>query len=216
VVLPRLLAAEGLLADDASISVVPLGGRHVNHFWRLLHGLGIPHVTLLDLDLARYQGGWGRISYAAKQLLAYSDVAKVNLNAAQVNSIPKWDDEQGLIVEDDGWFDRLEKHGVFCSSPLDLDLLMMIAYPEAYGLEEAELEEADEDTLKAVLGKSHDVVENQYTNANSSTSMPTTRDSNSAASRHGTFKQCRISRIRNYWMGCLRCSSACSIVFAMG
>ena len=28
VVLPRLLAARGILADDASISVVPLGGRH--------------------------------------------------------------------------------------------------------------------------------------------------------------------------------------------
>ncbi|WGR70334.1 MULTISPECIES: ATP-dependent endonuclease [unclassified Bradyrhizobium] len=61
VVLPRLLAAKGILVDDESISAVPLGGRHVNHFWRLLHGLGIPHVTLLDLDLARYHGGWGRI-----------------------------------------------------------------------------------------------------------------------------------------------------------
>lgn len=32
IVLPRLLAARGILTDDASISVVPLGGRHVNHF----------------------------------------------------------------------------------------------------------------------------------------------------------------------------------------
>jgi putative ATP-dependent endonuclease of OLD family len=95
VVLPRLLAAKGFLADDVSISVVPLGGRHVNHFWRLLHGLGIPHVTLLDLDLARNQGGWGRIKYAATQLLAYSDVAKVGLKAAQVKSIPKWNANDG-------------------------------------------------------------------------------------------------------------------------
>ena len=163
VVLPRLLAAEGILADDASISVVPLGGRHVNHFWRLLHGLGIPHVTLLDLDLARHQGGWGRISYAAKQLLAYSDVAKVDLKAALVTSIPKWDDDQGLMVKDDGWFSHLENYGVFFSSPLDLDFLMITAYPKAYGLGEDELEEPDEDALKAVLGKNHDVVGNQYT-----------------------------------------------------
>jgi putative ATP-dependent endonuclease of OLD family len=165
VVLPRLLAAEGILADDASISVVPLGGRHVNHFWRLLHGLGIPHVTLLDLDLARHQGGWGRISYAAKQLLAYSDVAKLDLKAASVTSIPKWDDDQGLMVKDDGWFSRLENYGVFFSSPLDLDFLMITAYPKAYGLGEDELEEPDEDALKAVLGKKHDVVGNQYTDA---------------------------------------------------
>ena len=163
VVLPRLFAADGILADDASISVVPLGGRHVNHFWRLLHGLGIPHVTLLDLDLARHQGGWGRITYAAKQLLAYSDIAKLGFKEAQVKSIPKWDDDQGLMVQDDGWLARLEDHGVFYSSPLDLDFFMLIAYPQAYGLEEGELEEPDDDTLKAVLGKKHDVVGNQYT-----------------------------------------------------
>lgn len=163
VVLPRLLAADGILTDDASISVVPLGGRHVNHFWRLLHGLGIPHVTLLDLDLARHQGGWGRIKYAAKQLLAYSDVAKVGLKDEQVKSIPKWDDDQGLMMQDDGWFVRLEEHGVFFSSPLDLDFLLMIAYPAAYDVEDDDLEEPDEDGLKAVLGKKHDVVGNQYT-----------------------------------------------------
>ena len=30
--------------------MVPLGGRHVNHFWRLVHDLAIPHLTLLDLN----------------------------------------------------------------------------------------------------------------------------------------------------------------------
>jgi predicted ATP-dependent endonuclease of OLD family len=32
IVLPRLFQAKGLAQDEASISVVPLGGRHVNHF----------------------------------------------------------------------------------------------------------------------------------------------------------------------------------------
>ena len=163
VVLPRLLAAEGILADDASISVVPLGGRHINHFWRLLHGLGIPHVTLLDLDLARYQAGWGRIRYAAKQLRAYRDVEKIGFTSEQVQSIPAWNGEDGLMLDDDGWLERLEEHGVFFSSPLDLDFLMMTAYPEAYGVKETELETPDSDALKAVLGKKRDTVEDQYT-----------------------------------------------------
>ena len=162
VVLPRLLAAEGILADDASISVVPLGGRHVNHFWRLLHGLGIPHVTLLDLDLARYQGGWGRIKYAARQLLAYGDVTNAGFTMAEANAIPAWDGEDGLMVDDFGWIERLEHHRVFFSSPLDLDFLMLTAYPDAYDLEQDELEKPDGDGLKAVLGKKHDVVGNQY------------------------------------------------------
>jgi len=36
--------------DTVGISVVPLGGRHVNHFWKLLNQLNIPFITLLDLD----------------------------------------------------------------------------------------------------------------------------------------------------------------------
>mgnify|MGYP003945496695 CR=1 FL=1 len=162
IVLPRLLQARGVLTDDASISVVPLGGRHVNHFWRLLHGLDIPHVTLLDLDLARYQGGWGRIKYAANQLLKYADVSENDLTQEEIDDIPAWDDNQGVIVDDSGWINRLEEFGVFFSTPLDLDFMMMEAYPEAYDIEDDDLEEPDEDTLKAVLGKKHDMVENQY------------------------------------------------------
>lgn len=162
IVLPRLMAARGILTDDASISVAPLGGRHVNHFWRLLNGLGIPHVTILDLDVARYDGGWGRIRYAAKQLLAYADVAANELTQADVDAIPAWDGQQGVLLADDGWIDRLESLGVFFSTPLDLDFMMMRAYPDAYKVEDDDLEAPDDATLKAVLGKSHDTVEGQY------------------------------------------------------
>jgi putative ATP-dependent endonuclease of OLD family len=163
IVLPRLLAARGILADDASISVVPLGGRHVNHFWRLLHSLGIPHVTLLDLDLARFQGGWGRIKYAAKQLLAYSDTVSSILTPEHIAGIPKWNDDRGLMVDDLKWIGWLESQNVFFSSPLDLDFMMIQAYPDAYGISGEDLEPPDEDTLKAVLGKAHDTVGGQYT-----------------------------------------------------
>lgn len=163
VVLPRLLEARGILADDASISVVPLGGRHVNHLWRLLNGLGIPHVTLLDLDVARHQGGWGRIRYAAKQLLKYADIDGNDMSQDEIDEIPEWDADEGIIVDDLGWIDRLETLGVFFSSPLDLDFMMMTCYPQAYLVNDDELAAPDEDTIKAVLGKSHDVLGGQYT-----------------------------------------------------
>jgi putative ATP-dependent endonuclease of the OLD family len=162
IVLPRLLADRGILTDDASISVVPLGGRHVNHFWRLLHELGIPHVTLLDLDVARYQGGWGRIKYAAKQLLKYADVSENDLTQVEVDKIPKWDDDQGVLINDDGWISRLEKYGIFFSTPLDLDFMMITNYPKAYNIKDDELEKPDDRTVKAVLGKNHDILEGQY------------------------------------------------------
>lgn len=164
VVLPRLLAARGILTDDASISIVPLGGRHVNHFWRLLHALGIPHATLLDLDLARYQGGWGRIKYAAKQLIKYGDVENAGISGAEVAEIPAWDSDTGLLIDDDGWIEFFEGKGVFFSSPLDLDFMMIEAFGEVYLVDDGERGDPDEATLKAVLGKSHDVVGGQYTN----------------------------------------------------
>lgn len=168
VVLPRLLEARGILADDASISVAPLGGRHVNHLWRLLNGLGIPHVTLLDLDVARHQGGWGRIKNAARQLLNYADIDGNDLTQDEVDGIPTWNSEDGIIVDDKGWIARLEGFGVFFSAPLDLDFMMMTHYPEAYRVDDDELAAPDEDTAKAVLGKNHDVLGGQYTDGEQS------------------------------------------------
>jgi putative ATP-dependent endonuclease of OLD family len=160
IVLPRLMEARGILSDDASISFAPLGGRHVNHFWRLLNGLGIPHITLLDLDLARFQGGWGRVRYAAMQLLKYADASVHGITEAEADAIPAWNDDYG-IMHDNEWIPRLEECGVFFSTPLDLDFMMMRAYPEAYKIEDDDLEAPDEASLKAVLGKRHDI-ESQY------------------------------------------------------
>ncbi|WP_255458574.1 ATP-dependent endonuclease [Aliivibrio sp. SR45-2] len=56
VIIPKLLEHFGKDIDGHSISVVPLGGRHVNHFWRLLNSLKIPFVTLLDFDIDRNGG----------------------------------------------------------------------------------------------------------------------------------------------------------------
>lgn len=149
IVLPRLLAALGIADDDASVSVVPLGGRHVNHFWRLLEQLDIPYVTLLDLDCGRYQGGWGRITYAAKQLNEYrpSTYAKND-----ISGLPKWDAKEDFPKYEGShdWLHSLEENGVFYSYPLDLDLMLLEAYPAAYGVTTAT---PSETIKKAVLGK---------------------------------------------------------------
>lgn len=156
IVLPRLLQANGLAEDDASISVAPLGGRHVNHFWRLLDGLGIPYVTLLDLDLGRYQGGWGRVRYAAKQILALGKPIK-GLTDATIKALPKWNGEDHVMTSKFGkeWLEWLEGRGVFFSSPLDLDFAMLRQFSAAYEVEEQDLEDPDDETIVAVLGKSH-------------------------------------------------------------
>lgn len=155
VVLGRLLEARGMIPDDVSISVVPLGGRHVNHFWRLLTALGIPHVTLLDLDLVRFGGGWGRMRYAAQQLLSYVGTSQDQITQDSVDGMPAWDGEPRLRDDDQGWISRLESFRVFFATPLDLDFLMLSAFPAAYEVKPDELELPDETSIVSVLGKSH-------------------------------------------------------------
>jgi len=152
IVLPRVLAAAGIAEDDASVAVVPLGGRHVNHFWRLLNELEVPHVTLLDLDSGRYQGGWGRVSNALKQ---YNRLNPGTFTDEQMERIPKWDAPLDFPVYEDSYgpIYALEQKGVYFSNPVDLDLMMLQAFPDAYGVERVGT--PDEDTIAAVLGKSH-------------------------------------------------------------
>lgn len=160
IVLPRMLSAAGLADDDVSVSVVPLGGRHVHHFWRLLERLEIPYITLLDLDSARHQGGWGRVRYVARQINLHKPGT---FSEGKLEKLPAWDADLDFPeYKSTGALHTLEGHGVFFSHPLDLDLMMLEAYPEAYGATAAESPSGS--TRKAVLGKSH-VNADRYTPA---------------------------------------------------
>lgn len=157
IVLPRILAAAGIAEDDASVTVVPLGGRHVNHFWRLLDELDIPHITLLDLDAGRFQAGWGRVRNAMNQVNKVDDGF---FSSAQIKSLPRWNDDVDF-PEYCGTrnnaaqcpIDDLEDRSVYFSHPVDLDLMMLEAYPDAY--DAAPNGRPEESTVVAVLGKSH-------------------------------------------------------------
>ncbi|WP_223940959.1 AAA family ATPase [Arthrobacter sp. StoSoilB22] len=156
IVLPRLLQAHGVAVDDASVSVVPLGGKHVNHFWRLLDGLGIPYLTLLDLDLGRNGGGWGRL----KTALAYLELYP-GQNAGQgiptLDPFPSWNSADNLRKSDKGQalLASLEGAGVFFSEPLDLDFSMLMAFPNEYGALSAGQARATTNVVSSVLGGSH-------------------------------------------------------------
>ena len=152
IILPRLLSAHGIVDDEASVSIAPLGGRHVNHFWRLLHGLGIPHVTLLDFDWRRFGGGWGRIRYAAAELRKHQPDA---LAGRDIDAIPKWNSDTKFdrATEPGSWLHALEEHHVFYCAPLDLDLLMLRSFPAAYGVDPDTCETPGNATVAGVLGK---------------------------------------------------------------
>jgi putative ATP-dependent endonuclease of the OLD family len=141
IVLPRLATALGLPLDRRFVSVVPLGGRHVNHFWRLLRDLGIPFVTLLDLDRERVGGGWGRIHYACTQALLFRPLLRQRLlRDPEVENHVLSDAEFAALAERDvadgegiaAWLLHLETFDIFFSAPLDLDFLMLQTFPDEY------------------------------------------------------------------------------------
>ena len=132
--LPKFFDLLGKEIDSSQISTVPLGGRHVNYFWKLLNSLKIPYITLLDFDNERYGGGWGRIKYISQHLY--------ELNT----EFQEWFNTQGLDFNEIGarecesmedkrlinWFYKLEEFNVYFSSPLDIDFLMLQHYKEHY------------------------------------------------------------------------------------
>jgi putative ATP-dependent endonuclease of the OLD family len=142
VVLPKIATALGVEIDLSLVSVVPLGGRHVNHFWRLLNDLSIPHVTLLDLDRERHGGGWGRIQYAIRELLDVGCDAKKLLEVdddkgtksilptAKLIGMGGWNVEDTKNMR--GWINCLEDFNVFYSAPLDFDFMMMNRFFHVY------------------------------------------------------------------------------------
>jgi putative ATP-dependent endonuclease of the OLD family len=133
VVIPRLAEAMGVPIDASFVSVVPLGGRHVNHLWRLLDQLAIPCATLLDLDRERHGGGWGRIKYVLDQLIELgmpeAEALPDTIDAKKLAGMHKWDVKSENLA---GWVKYLEKFNVYFSSPLDLDFSMLAAFPDEY------------------------------------------------------------------------------------
>ncbi|QDT31951.1 AAA family ATPase [Thalassoglobus polymorphus] len=140
IILNRLFEANDYPTDPNVISIVPLGGRHVNHMWKLLSSLSISFVTILDLDRERSGGGWGRIHYVCEQLIENGvdrdqlllvgdgDDAHV-LSDEEFEEMKKWKISSPELMN---WVESLEQYGVFFSSPLDIDFLLYRAFRDVY------------------------------------------------------------------------------------
>ncbi len=132
--LPKFFDLLGKEVDSSQISIVPLGGRYVNYFWKLLNALRIPHITLLDFDNERYGGGWGRIKYISQHLYELNTEFQEWFHTQRLdfNEIGSRGCEsigaQRLI----NWFNKLEEFNVYFSSPLDIDFLMLQHYKDNY------------------------------------------------------------------------------------
>lgn len=131
IVLPKLAEARGMHIDQSFVAVVLLGGRHTNHFWRLLNQLGIPYATLLDLDWGRAGGGEGRIRDVCTQLLAIDNDPFDG--SAEIDGFASPEDITDLDKSEiKGWLTHLEHWDIYFSTPLDLDMLLLRQFMPAY------------------------------------------------------------------------------------
>ena len=127
-VIPKIAEKMGISLDPSFVPVIPLGGRFVTHFWRLLNDLEIPYATLLDLDLGRQHGG----TKVIRDCL--SNLACIGANVDKdKNTLDHLTDQ---VLLNDGpsspWLKELGTKGIFFSYPIDLDFAMLRAFPIAY------------------------------------------------------------------------------------
>lgn len=136
-VIPRIAEAMGVALDPSFVPIVPLGGRHVTHFWRLLSALKIPYTTLLDFDIGRSHGGANIIRSIVGKLNSIGiDLRKTTpaiLGDIDLDALEALQDEDLWVYYDDNpWLKALGEVDVFLSDPLDLDFAMLEAFPNAY------------------------------------------------------------------------------------
>lgn len=151
IIIPQLAKALGFDLDPSFVAFVKLGGRHVNHMWRLLSDLNIPFLTLIDMDLGRNGAGPLRIKYAIDELEKigekFSFPSGVNAQQLEQKNLT-FEQLKSLAIQ-------LEEYGVFYSFPLDLDMAMIFAYPDNYDASNAQ--DSEREALdKAVLGEKHE------------------------------------------------------------
>jgi putative ATP-dependent endonuclease of the OLD family len=134
IVLPRLAQAEGIMLDPSYVAIVPIGGRHVQYFWKLLEDLSIPYATLLDLDLGRNGGGFGRIATTVNELIVAGHDEKILLKTSSgstdIKALKAAKSANWASLK--SWVIFLERYNVFYSAPLDLDMELLSAFPAAY------------------------------------------------------------------------------------
>jgi putative ATP-dependent endonuclease of OLD family len=97
----------------------------------------IPVITLLDFDLGRHNAGPVRLKYAYDQLGEIKDfrVPKWVKGDPDTSKYWKGRKENGIRK----WREWFAKQCVFFSYPLDLDMMLLRAFPEAYGVPDADV-----------------------------------------------------------------------------
>lgn len=137
VVIPKVAEAFDASLDPSFTAYVSIGGRHAQHLWKLLNGLKIPHLTLLDFDLGRHGGGTGRLKNAVDWRTELGPEFTPTYASAPNSDlqVPATIIPGNEVLAGNGyqtWVNWLRRWDIFYSAPVDLDMMMIQAFPSAY------------------------------------------------------------------------------------
>ena len=129
IVIQRVAKAMGVDLDPAFVPIVPLAGRYVGHFWRLLSTLDIPFATLLDFDLGRKHGGANLMIQTVKHMSEIKNKfgtrnVEIVINVKSTAFQSGWNTNK--------WREAFAQQKVHFSYPLDIDFAMLHAFGNAY------------------------------------------------------------------------------------
>ncbi len=128
IVFPRILKVNNITYDSSYISIIPLGGKFVNYFWKLLNDLKIPHITLLDFDMNKKIQN--PLKYVCTERLKISP--ELTFGDIVINSSNLDETLDAIELDDENFRNELEEFNIFFSYPLDFDYLMIQSYLEKY------------------------------------------------------------------------------------
>ncbi len=145
-ILPDFFKEHKIDIDLYNISVVPLGGRHVNHLWRLMEALECNYITLLDLDLGKSTGGWSRLESVVKDIKRYKkfppykrrsghenlDRLLKEIHSYKIKEVKGRRNQAKTFSNMINIMKRLEKYNIYFSSPLDFDFHMLERFEKEY------------------------------------------------------------------------------------
>ena len=128
IILPKIFSLKSISIDSSYVSIVPLGGKFVNYYWKLLNDLMIPYITLLDFDIDKKIKN--PIEYICEELLKLSptiQIGDIQLNEDNLNEFINQ-----IEITDENIRIQLEHKNIFFSYPLDFDFLMIEEYLDIY------------------------------------------------------------------------------------
>lgn len=128
IVFPRILKVNNISYDNSYISIIPLGGKFVNYFWKLLNDLNIPYITLLDFDIhKKIQNPLKYVCGERLKIIPELIIGDIVINSSNID-----ESINGIELDDEDFRNELEEINIFFSYPLDFDYLMIESFLEKY------------------------------------------------------------------------------------